>query len=456
MAEGFFAVAPTDVDSEHNLLRRPLQPFAIWQLDDSHFAFDSSVLLPSMTAELAELIELIRANPGSLLSIFGHTDTTGNDEYNKILSGRRSMALYALLTRRVDLWEFLFNHPHGGDDWRREHDFALALMREATGDTSHSLPRAALFDRFMSLLSRDADGKSFGLPKTAFLGKGLDPKGKADFQGCSEFNPLIMFSEAESKEFRRPERKADRDEAGAPNRRVTVFLFPGDTKVTPTKWPCPRALEATAGCRHRFWSDQAIRRTFQEKHREHLKGEETFACRFYERLEREAVKQSEPVRVVIDDALLGTLANTEVTVTGAVGRSKVAKTNGSGVLTLSRNLGAHADVAFAHSEIPRTRRIFLELDPPNVAAGAWQRLVNLGYIGGAEPPREPPEGAALTVALEEFQGDHGLEVTGSLDPETQVRLGHAHEVDPTEWRRRDWGREPTIGPNPRTPKANAS
>jgi len=289
MAEDFFAIAPTDLDSDHNTLRQPLRPFAFWQLDDINFAFDSSVLLPSMTAELVGLIGLVRASPGALLSIFGHTDTTGNDEYNKVLAGRRSMALFALLTRRVDLWEFLFANPHGGDDWRRNGDFALALMRATVDDKTGTLPRGALFDRFMTALSQDPDGKPFGLPKTAFLGKGVDAKGKADFQGCSEFNPLIMFSAVEAKDFQRPERKEARDDEGAPNRRVTVFFFPADTKVTVADWPCPRALEGTAACRKRFWSDHKIRRAFQEDRREHPKDEDTFACRFYDRLAKEAV-----------------------------------------------------------------------------------------------------------------------------------------------------------------------
>jgi hypothetical protein len=290
MPEDFFAVAPTDVATEHNTIRASLAPVAVWELSDAHFAFDSSVLLPSMTLELAELIAIVKTLPGTLLSVFGHADTTGNDEYNKVLSGRRGMALYALLTRDVDLWDHLYTTPHGGDDWRRDRDFSLGLMRGMLGPDATALSRRQLFDRYMGLLARDPDGKSFGLPKRAFLGKGADAKGKGDYQGCGEFNPLRIFSSQELETFRHPDQKANRDAAGAINRRVSVFFFPGDTKITVSKWPCPRATEATAGCRKRFWSDQAERRRPTDRPREEPGDADTFACRFYDRIAIDAAR----------------------------------------------------------------------------------------------------------------------------------------------------------------------
>ncbi|MEO8449454.1 MAG: OmpA family protein [Gemmatimonadota bacterium] len=285
MPEDFFAVAPTDdsVPSEHNQIGVPLRPIADWQLDDSHFAFDSSILLPSMTADLADLIALIRANPRAPLSVFGHADPVGNDDYNKQLSGRRAMALYALLTRRVDLWEKLFQTALGGDDWRKG-DQATAIMQRHLGMPVIAKPpgRAQLFEQYMTAISRDPDDKPFGLPKTAFLGAGADPNGKADFQGCGEFNPLIMFSAAEAAALEADHDK--RNEENAPNRRVTVFLFSPGSKVVASKWPCPRALEGPAGCRLRFWSDAEKRRTFQAARRERTRDGDTFACRFYDRL----------------------------------------------------------------------------------------------------------------------------------------------------------------------------
>jgi hypothetical protein len=136
----------------------------------------------------------------------------------------------------------------------------------------------------MAILAQDPAGKPFGLPKRAFLGQGADPKLKADVQGCGEFNPLIMFSAEEVKAFKAADQKERRDEEGAPNRRVTVFLFPGNTKISLKDWPCPRATEGTASCRKRFWSDQLKRRTFGETRRRQPEADDTFACRFYDRI----------------------------------------------------------------------------------------------------------------------------------------------------------------------------
>ena len=89
-------VAPTDSTAEHNTIRRPLTAIDAWELGDHHFAFDSSVLLPSMSEDLLVLIEKIRAHPGSPLAIFGHADPVGHVDYNKTLSGRRASALLGL------------------------------------------------------------------------------------------------------------------------------------------------------------------------------------------------------------------------------------------------------------------------------------------------------------------------------------------------------------------------
>ncbi|MEZ4456092.1 MAG: hypothetical protein R2882_06015 [Gemmatimonadales bacterium] len=59
------ASAPSDQAAEHNTVRDPLRTIAIWELEDHHFAFDSSILLlPTMTEDLA-VDRVARANPGA-------------------------------------------------------------------------------------------------------------------------------------------------------------------------------------------------------------------------------------------------------------------------------------------------------------------------------------------------------------------------------------------------------
>src|SRR5678816_102028 len=115
-------VAPA-TGPERNLLVVPLTPIACWSVGDVRFEFDSSFVKPEAEEEIAELHALREAHKRELatgsagppveayppLSIFGHGDPVGNDDYNKQLSGRRATAIYALLVRDVGLWEQLYS-----------------------------------------------------------------------------------------------------------------------------------------------------------------------------------------------------------------------------------------------------------------------------------------------------------------------------------------------------------
>jgi hypothetical protein len=145
--------------------------------------------------------------------------------------------------------------------------------------------------------------KIFKLEKTDFLGQGKDKGGKADYQGCSEFNPILLLSERDEQKFKAPELEPDRNKENATNRRVVVFLFRPGSHVSTAKWPCPRAAEGVAGCKKRFWSDGEKRRTerLPDERRTFQKGEDTFACRFYHRMSQgspcERVRNSFEIRL---------------------------------------------------------------------------------------------------------------------------------------------------------------
>src|SRR5262245_14630462 len=291
-------VAPR-TDQEFNAIRAALSPVACLRLDDIRFEFDSSFVQPAIEDELRGLAELFADHPppsksgagaGFPVSIFGHADPVGNDEYNKLLSGRRAIAVYGLLTRDVGLWEELFSAPHGNDKWG---DKALKRMvntvsGQPTDDPDVSTfkrdpaQRKALYQRYMDKLC----GADLKLEKTDFLARGADKGGKGDYQGCGEFNPSIVFSEAKHVEFTRAKDKTARDSANAPNRRVMILLFRPGSQVLPAKWPCPRPREGTAGCLKRLFSDGEQRRSkrLPETFRKYEKTKDTFACRFYDRL----------------------------------------------------------------------------------------------------------------------------------------------------------------------------
>jgi hypothetical protein len=288
--------------SEHNTIRAAIIPVACWRVEDLRFEFDSSFVTPEIKTELAELAKLVKdhppssksnGKPGCPLSVFGHADPVGNDDYNKQLSGRRATAIYAMLTRDTNLWEKLFSQPIGNDKWGSK---SLETMLDTVSPASagkrnqeqaiqaehNAGKRKDLFGQYMENLC----GPELKLKKEDFLGHGDDAGGKGDFQGCSEFNPVLIFSQEEQKKFEKDKDKVARDGANAPNRRVMVLIFRKGSRVNPSKWPCPRVNEGVAGCKKRFWSDGEQRRSkrLPDKPRKFEEVKDTFACRFYHRL----------------------------------------------------------------------------------------------------------------------------------------------------------------------------
>jgi hypothetical protein len=279
-------VAPATGD-EKNQYKEPLVAIACWRMDDIRFEFDSSFVGPDAAEEFKLLAVLRKKHEKAPLSIFGHADPVGDDVYNKKLSGRRARAIYGLLTRDTGLWEELFSDAEGTNDkWG---DKSIERMRSTLGITdttpTNAGSRATLFHSYMDKICTDIDGKPFQVTKGDFLGKGASASGKGDMQGCSEFNPVLMFSKAENDKFTADKDKTARNNENSPNRRVLILFFKPGSHIDVNKWPCPAARDSSiAPCQKRFWSDSAKRRQFQALRREAENTHDTFACRFYDRL----------------------------------------------------------------------------------------------------------------------------------------------------------------------------
>jgi hypothetical protein len=295
--------------TEFNTIGERLVPKACFKIEDLLFEFGSSFVRPEIGSHLPALTTLRAEHKvGTLLpplSIFGHADPVGNADNNKKLSGRRATAIYAMFVRDVDLWEELFSKPVGQDDWgtrsvqhmlskvqspiaitgqkTAETNTAIKTFQTANGLTSDGVAgpatRKILFRAYMDALC----GPTLLLDKqNDFLAQNADAGGKGDRQGCSEFNPLMMFSKSEAAVFESKSDKTERNQENAPNRRVMILLFAPGRKVKPDVWPCPRVTEGIADCKKRFFPDAATRRSFQTERREFEKTKDTFACRFYQ------------------------------------------------------------------------------------------------------------------------------------------------------------------------------
>lgn len=304
-------VASSTEAPQRNTLRPVLQPVACFRIDNIRFTFGLSFIGPESTEEWKRLAAFLEDRRGLRPAVFAHADGVGNDDLNKIVSGRRAKAVYALLVRDTALWEELFSSPFGKDEWGLS---AILVMLHTLGlspgpvdgtpspeansaigtfQRRHDLPvtgtadagtRAVLFREYMDAICVDGGGAPFIIPKEQFLHGGRDREGKGDYQGCSAFNPVVVHSTGDEAFFRRQPDTTLRDLENGPNRRVVVFLFPSFDPLNPERWPCPRAMEGPAQCRTRLWSDADVRRRATERRRHFLESRDTFACRFYDRI----------------------------------------------------------------------------------------------------------------------------------------------------------------------------
>jgi hypothetical protein len=328
LAGSFVPVGPA-TESQANRITTPLIPKACWKLEESHFEFDSSFVLPlSLTFDTGRLKALLDLHPNSILSVFGHADPVGRDEYNKTLSGRRALAIYALLVRDIAIWQELYDihDTSGRDEWGlRSIQIMLnrvlpegraaklggnvdGVMDEPTRtklDEFQSLapvPRTpfgpprehrvdkttfrALAKAYMDAICTDDENVPFQLKKSDFLARGEDSGLKGDVQGCGEFNPLLILSQSRQRTLEDPARHKDRNKANQPSRRVMILFFRPGSRVDPARWPCPRTKEGPSACRKRFFSDFQRRVANGPEDREFEKTKDTFACRFYHRMVR--------------------------------------------------------------------------------------------------------------------------------------------------------------------------
>ncbi len=291
-----------------NTARQHLIAIGCMRLPNRGFAFDSSIISPQSEGrftKFAQLMQALRdrdeADPKRFppCAVFGHADPTGKDDYNKTLSGRRALALYGVLTRKVEIWDELFLNSFGGDYWgTKAIQTMLSISLKSGEDPFYTGPvdgaktaetkkltsdavdqwkqkrqigsgagldatqRHQLFNEYMDAICHDANGERFVLEPTDFIAKGKGGKSlKGDVQGCGEYNPIFLLSKAKEDLAAKDETLAAvRNDLYEVDRRALVFIFEHGTEVNPKKWPCPAAREGGQGCKVRFWSDADHRR----------------------------------------------------------------------------------------------------------------------------------------------------------------------------------------------------
>ncbi len=285
---------------------KPPKPVAVWSLGAVHFGFDSSFILPSAAAEIADFKAKIEKHPGAALAVFGHADPVGEDDNNKGLSGRRAFAVWCLLAKDSTGWTQLANsdkwdlrttqtmlahlknktsgQPYYTDDIDGKTgpntESAIASFRKdhilGNGSNLDGLAKEGLFKTYMESVCEVT------CKREDFVGDPKDAKRQWACVGCSEFNPVLVFGKCDDAKFRNASDKTERNAKNAANRRATVFLFPPGAKGPGNvEFPCPQWSEGAATCRKQFFEDADKRRNPSDAERTWEKDKDTFACRFY-------------------------------------------------------------------------------------------------------------------------------------------------------------------------------
>jgi len=322
-------------NSEFNTIEPRLTTVGCSMYPDHMFEFDSSFILPEAKASFTKLVKLVSSKPDCPLSIFGHADPVGRDSYNKKLSGRRAMAVYAVLIRDTEIWEKLYSNNIGGvgDKWGiKTTQQILEILGFPPGEITGSMnpeteqavydfqdkydlgydgdpgpeTRGCLYEKYMDYLCKGGQGQPFRMEKKDFLAQGEGKDQKGSCQGCGEFNPMFIMSEEVWDDLKKKVNHDIRNKVNEPNRRVVVFLFAKGTVVNPKYWPCPSVEESGSACKKRFWSDGKDRRSKREKDqpRKFQETEDTFGCRFYHGLAQyspcEAILDLWVIRLLVD------------------------------------------------------------------------------------------------------------------------------------------------------------
>ena len=131
------SVPPPPADVVIGEVPSPSEFNAVPELQTIYFDFDSADIRPSEAVILDANAEWLRANPGRLLLIEGHSDERGTSEYNLALGARRAAAAKSYLVSRgipegrITVTTYGFERPecteHSDECWARNRRAAFLV-----------------------------------------------------------------------------------------------------------------------------------------------------------------------------------------------------------------------------------------------------------------------------------------------------------------------------------------
>ena len=86
--------------SEAIAIQREGNVLALTFRSDFTFAVNSAAIRPGLDSELSRVAQVLNAYPQTTLTVAGHTDSTGSEEYNQTLSQKRAESVKNALVQR--------------------------------------------------------------------------------------------------------------------------------------------------------------------------------------------------------------------------------------------------------------------------------------------------------------------------------------------------------------------
>lgn len=238
-----------------------IQPFVVLgRLTGMLFDTNKSFPLPICLVALAEMTALYdRCSPCKLL-VVGHTDTSGEADYNEAVSLERARSVLEYLTDDVDAWLKRYDHDESvGERWGSSED--LAMIRSLP-DFGTRAPGRDPIRWFQSTRGLVDDGIAGPITRRALIGEYMARDGttlpsdvQAEVHGCGEAFPLDESGEGLE--------ASPVDGSDDPiDRRVELFFFGDRLGVQP---PMPGSTSKAGAVEYRSWrkrATQTIERVF--------------------------------------------------------------------------------------------------------------------------------------------------------------------------------------------------
>jgi hypothetical protein len=225
-----------------------------------------------------------------------------------------------------------------------------------------------------------------------------------------------------------------------------VLIFREGSRVDPSKWPCPRASDGSAGCRKRFWSDGEKRRSSRlpDTERKFETSKDTFACRFYHRLSErspcERVLKTFVLRVRLYSGFGKAIGKAPFSISiGGREPTPLDRADDKGIINVTlRDVIALSECTITWGFVPKdgqrpdllfSRKIFIVPDDDASEEATLKKLSNIGY-----------EGDDKAENILGFQLDYGhlakppLDPTGKMDGRTSELIQRIYEEAADELR----------------------